>query len=247
MSKHEAKEPVEDLTIEVWLAALGFSLELQQELGPVKMSQVVRLNYAEPKRGQICHTHDFCDANILMDEVIKSICSMRKAGVHTPRYHNLWNAAWGLADKHDFQLDQLRAGLDARLSQEECYAHVPYAARMESAGYVTQFEVWMSLWDAQLALSLITPTNRIPWDLWKLPKKLNSTRALGSKVRSIRTMSVGCEFSLCVKAEITDAAYATNAEAMKEQIKKITKLTKADELHFTDVGVNRTQMRLWWD
>lgn len=45
--------------------AREFSRQLWAEIGSTKMKQVIQLN-ANEKNPSVCHSHDFCDANMVM-------------------------------------------------------------------------------------------------------------------------------------------------------------------------------------
>lgn len=73
-----------------------------------QMAEVVRRNTAETN-SNICHSHDFCDANEAM------IVALSNAGVDTDDMEmmnddamcSLWNAAWNLAKSVGFDGDKL--------------------------------------------------------------------------------------------------------------------------------------------
>lgn len=63
---------------------------------------VLTRNRAEPDPS-ICHTHDFCDANILMSNAWKD-CFPHEPFVPQNTFHcQLWSAAWQQARKAEFQ------------------------------------------------------------------------------------------------------------------------------------------------
>jgi hypothetical protein len=90
------------------LVALEFSNVLGAWLGPKKMREVVQLN-AQEDNPNICHSHDFCDANMAMDE------AMKKLGVEPmiptdeegmpQEICDLWNRAWAMAKANKFYID----------------------------------------------------------------------------------------------------------------------------------------------
>lgn len=92
--------------------AKQFSKVLRGWLGAKKMKTVIARNHAEQEPG-ICHSHDFCDANMAMDQAFRDL------GVHgMPDGHgddamtNAWNAAWDLAKSHNFYEGQLESTRD---------------------------------------------------------------------------------------------------------------------------------------
>lgn len=80
--------------------ARAFAQELYEELGNATMIEVIELNRRETNKG-VCHSHDFCDANMTMAR------AMERCGIN-PEVENedvvrLWNAAWELAVKDEFR------------------------------------------------------------------------------------------------------------------------------------------------
>jgi hypothetical protein len=65
------------------------------------MATVVERNKTKTKSHDVCHSHDFCDANMAMDT------AMKKLGMSTDLNDDtvlaLVNAAWELAKKHNFK------------------------------------------------------------------------------------------------------------------------------------------------
>ena len=73
--------------------ARAFSALLVKRIGKAKVKKVNKLNLTETDSG-VCHSHDFCDANMVMASAI------RRAGLlDDPR---LWNDAWRFAVKNRF-------------------------------------------------------------------------------------------------------------------------------------------------
>lgn len=79
--------------------AREFADVLKSWLTPDQMELVVARNRAEPNPN-VCHSHDFVDANMAMSEVFEKhgidVCSAMETS--TP----IWNAAWQLAVKNEF-------------------------------------------------------------------------------------------------------------------------------------------------
>ena len=85
--------------------ALEFSQGLHAYMTPEQMKAVVERNRCEASSG-ICHSHDFCDANMAMLEAAKNcglvsdvddidgLCIM----------DDVWNAAWDKARESGFTL-----------------------------------------------------------------------------------------------------------------------------------------------
>lgn len=79
--------------------AMLFSYELRRALDECELKIVVFENERE-KNPAICHSHDFCDANMLMHSAFVAVVG------HEPDLMNddlnIWNAAWDLAKKNKF-------------------------------------------------------------------------------------------------------------------------------------------------
>jgi hypothetical protein len=94
--------------------AKEFSRLLAGHLGD-DLAVAVQSNRDETCEG-VCHTHDYCDANMVMDE------AMRNCGIDPDlardedgepvepfdtEFTNLWNAAWDLAKGVEFDEDKI--------------------------------------------------------------------------------------------------------------------------------------------
>lgn len=77
--------------------ARGFSRVLRKRLSPDELAECVRRNDSEANPG-ICHSHDFCDANMAMAEAWELLTSLP----HCPEA--LWDAAWNIAKTSNFTL-----------------------------------------------------------------------------------------------------------------------------------------------
>jgi hypothetical protein len=83
--------------------ALEFSQELRDCLSPEQMAEVVECNRIETIRG-VCHSHDFCDANMVLYAVFMrhDVDPVSEDGME--RHGALWHQAWNLAESRAFQL-----------------------------------------------------------------------------------------------------------------------------------------------
>lgn len=83
--------------------AFRFSRVLSEWLSHKDMEVVRRKNrVAHAKRDySVCHSHDFCDANMAMDEAWRSLF-VRAPGVQEPADASLWEAAWHIAATYGF-------------------------------------------------------------------------------------------------------------------------------------------------
>jgi len=84
--------------------AIEFSQALRSCLTEVQMAEVVRLNRAEHSPG-VCHSHDFCDANMVLYEVFMQYGMNPVAGGGLDRWGDLWDRSWNLAKAAGFKTD----------------------------------------------------------------------------------------------------------------------------------------------
>ena len=89
-------------TLEEQLAdriALRFASVIREWLNEAELAEVNRLNNLEMSP-HVCHTHDFCDANMAMDE------AFRKEGLEVNlgdyAFGRIWDAAWNIARVEGF-------------------------------------------------------------------------------------------------------------------------------------------------
>lgn len=89
--------------------AQAFCTEVVSTLTEEELTLVRERNRAETSAG-VCHTHDFCDANMLMYAAFVK-CGLAKdvADVISDELQLLWNAAWELAIKAEFHADRIGA------------------------------------------------------------------------------------------------------------------------------------------
>lgn len=83
--------------------AVAFCDALFGTLTSDQMRQVVERNQAETNPG-VCHSHDFCDANIVMHEVFMARGLDLSAEDCPPEWVDLWNRAWDLAKARGFRM-----------------------------------------------------------------------------------------------------------------------------------------------
>jgi hypothetical protein len=85
--------------------ASSFARELASDLTPGELRIVVRRNRAEPDSLHVCHSHDFCDANVSMLQAF--VKTFRRDSDHgSDEDVALWNRAWGLAKSNDFWIEE---------------------------------------------------------------------------------------------------------------------------------------------
>lgn len=77
-----------------------------EELTPHEMDLVRELNREETSRA-VCHTHDFCDANMVMDAAVRDLgfeaLVDRDDYGDDERFCETWNAAWSRAVGREFR------------------------------------------------------------------------------------------------------------------------------------------------
>jgi hypothetical protein len=83
--------------------AKEFSRVIRDTLSLAQLAECVRRNAANPDPA-ICHSHDFCDANMAMAEAWENLSSI-PCGADCPDEVNaVWNHAWDIAKDADFTL-----------------------------------------------------------------------------------------------------------------------------------------------
>ena len=83
--------------------ALEFSQGLHAYLSPAQMGEIVERNENETDPN-ICHSHDFCDANMFLHEVFMTYgMDVADAG-GMEKYGHLWDQAWNLAKSRGFRI-----------------------------------------------------------------------------------------------------------------------------------------------
>ena len=83
--------------------AKQFAITLRDWLSAGEMLRLVDMNAAEtdPK---ICHSHEFCDANLAMNRaaIALDIDLWEKDGTMSTATIDMWNSAWELAKTNNF-------------------------------------------------------------------------------------------------------------------------------------------------
>lgn len=92
------------MTIAVETLALEFSKGLRSYLTGAQMAEVVRLNDAEKSTG-ICHSHDYCDANIFLYEVFMKYGMNPVEDGGLELWGALWDQAWNAAKASGFKIN----------------------------------------------------------------------------------------------------------------------------------------------
>jgi len=77
--------------------ASSFAAILRDWLTPEEFEEMRQRNQAEPN-ASICHSHDFCDANMAMDEAMRLNGQEVDLGGDRENW-STWNAAWAIASQ----------------------------------------------------------------------------------------------------------------------------------------------------
>ena len=78
-----------------------FVAVLQKVLSPEYLAEIDRRNKIYDPTS--CATHDFCDANVYMEQAFKDVGVETFEGEHMPdSVVELWNEAWGIAKARGF-------------------------------------------------------------------------------------------------------------------------------------------------
>lgn len=95
----------------IYSLALEFSRVLRSWLDEREMATVIERN--ETAESYICHSHDFCDANMAMDEAWRNLKlpleliegeEEETIAPNTEECMSLWSAAWGKAKENRFSI-----------------------------------------------------------------------------------------------------------------------------------------------
>lgn len=84
--------------------ALEFSQGLHAYLSPEQIGEVVERNRTETVPG-ICHSHDFCDANMFLYDVFMKYGMNPAAEGGMDKWGELWDQAWNLAKSRGFSVE----------------------------------------------------------------------------------------------------------------------------------------------
>lgn len=109
--------------------ACAFGEELRKELSAQQIAEVIKRNEAEPDKG-VCHSHDFCDANVVMAQAFAQF-GCAEPDVGDDAVVAVWNAAWEIAIAREFADDDPLEVLSAEL-EAWCEAEgLPFASADE--------------------------------------------------------------------------------------------------------------------
>ena len=79
-----------------------FGAALRTHISPDEMDEVITSNQGETNPG-ICHSHDFCDANVVLYEVFISHCIDVADEGGIARWGQLWGKVWNRAKAQGFR------------------------------------------------------------------------------------------------------------------------------------------------
>lgn len=89
------------MNVSIEALAKEFSHSLKSALSSEEMNDLVKKNQSELIPG-ICHSHDYCDANMVLHEVfMKHGMDIADEGGRE-RWGEVWDSAWNLAKSNDF-------------------------------------------------------------------------------------------------------------------------------------------------
>lgn len=83
-----------------------FSELMRRDLEPVEFALVVEMNAANCHDPQVCHSHDFIDANMTMEEAFLDVTGLPGVDVSSDEHTALWSRAWDVAKRSGFQFKQ---------------------------------------------------------------------------------------------------------------------------------------------
>lgn len=89
------------MTLTLETLAQNFGIQLLKELGQLQLLTVIKLNAAEPN-SSICHSHDFTDANEVMNEAWDITYPGTPFNMHNDTHCQYWSEAWSLAKQQKF-------------------------------------------------------------------------------------------------------------------------------------------------
>ena len=78
-----------------------FSEKVQETLTAAQFREAVYLNKVDGPHSPVCHTHDYCDANMLMAAAWEDFFG-QAPDVASEADAAIWNEAWAIAKAADF-------------------------------------------------------------------------------------------------------------------------------------------------
>lgn len=93
------------------ILAIEFSNSLQARLTHEQLQEVVQRNAVETSLN-ICHSHDFCDANMVLYEVFFQNCMDPALEGGFDLWGGLWDETWNLAKFQEFNITKLQLSIE---------------------------------------------------------------------------------------------------------------------------------------
>lgn len=79
-----------------------FSYLINENFSAIELAETIRKNKTEDYKN-CCATHDYCDANMIMDEAFTEIVG-HEIDLQNDADLELWNSAWDLSKANDFKV-----------------------------------------------------------------------------------------------------------------------------------------------
>lgn len=94
-----------DMTM-VHMVADAFAAEMRDALNPSQWAEMRRLNATPDYQGGCCASHNYCDANVVMDAAMRSTLGWEPLSeegedelIMSDLAIDIWNAAWDIAHR----------------------------------------------------------------------------------------------------------------------------------------------------
>lgn len=81
--------------------AREFSARVLKYIGADNMREVIRLNATADYAGNVCASHDFCDANVFMARAFRAVTG-KAINLQDQNHLTLWGNAWSVAKENKF-------------------------------------------------------------------------------------------------------------------------------------------------
>lgn len=78
-----------------------FGEKLQEALDDEQLRAAIARNNAEGPHSEVCHSHDFCDANMVMDAAWREMFGQELDPTNQAEC-DIWNDAWAIAKAANF-------------------------------------------------------------------------------------------------------------------------------------------------
>lgn len=132
--------------------ARQFAERVAEQVGPDEVDQIDARNLFEENRS-VCHSHDFCDANVFMLESIMDVTGVDAAATSPmpEPVDQLWQAAWDTTKRIGFRrLSMVRGNPDAPAEEMKILHNKPRSMKVTLPGMdfeaVHPLEVHLDFW-----------------------------------------------------------------------------------------------------